>query len=217
MGVASHLGIRLSQYDGRIRAFIPQYEEMLETAAGAVPRRARGIVDLGTGTGALAARCLRQAPQARLLGIDADTEILEMAKRRLGERAQLLCCNFSDMPLPACDAVVASLALHHIPTRNAKSKLYERIFSALRRGGIFISADCYPAANPRLAREQREAWKSHLLNSYTRKQAAALFAAWAREDTYMPLETETALLRASGLAPEVLWRKGSFAVLLGLR
>lgn len=217
MGVASHLGIKLSEYDARIRAFIPQYEEMLETAAGAVPRRARSIVDLGTGTGALASRCLRQAPQARLLGIDADTQILELAKRRLGERAQLLWSNFGDMPLPACDAVVASLALHHIPTPAMKRRVYQRICSALRRGGVFISADCHPAANPRLAREQRQQWKAHLLASYTRKEATALFAAWAREDTYMPLETEIELLRSSGLKPEVLWRKGMFAVLLGLR
>lgn len=217
MGVASHLGIKLSEYDASIRTFIPQYEEMLETAAGALPRRARSIVDLGTGTGALAARCLRHAPRSRLLGIDADTQILEMAKRRLDDRAQLLCCNFGNMPLPACDAVVASLALHHIPTRQAKAKLFRRVSSALRPRGVFISADCYPAASPSLAREQRQQWKSHLLSSYTRKQAAALFASWAREDTYMPLEVEMELLRSSGLAPEVLWRKGMFAVLLGLR
>jgi hypothetical protein len=33
MGVAAHLGIRLREYDARIRTFIPHYEEMLDAAA----------------------------------------------------------------------------------------------------------------------------------------------------------------------------------------
>lgn len=201
----------------RIRTFIPGYEEMLEVAADAVPRSARTIVDLGTGTGALAERCLKKAPRAQLVGIDADGEILKLAERRLGKRACLLRGSFSRTSLPTCDAVVASLALHHIPTRSAKAGLYRRIRAALRPQGAFISVDCQPAANPRVAREQRQAWKTHLLSSYAAKQAAGLLAAWAQEDTYVPLEVELELLRKSGLHTEVLWRKGPFAVILGLR
>lgn len=217
MGVASHLGIKLAEYDLRIRTFIPNYEEMLDVAAGAIPRRARSIVDLGTGTGALAQRCLRRASRARLLGIDADGEILKLAERRLSSRARLLRGSFTRTSLPACDAVAASFALHHIRTRSSKASLYRRIRAALRPGGVFISVDCQPAANRGLASEQHQQWKSHLLSSYSAKQAAALLASWAREDTYVPLEAELDLLRRSGLKPEVLWRKGAFAVLLALR
>ena len=217
MGVASHLGIKLAEYDMRIRTFIPGYEEMLKVAADAVPRSARTIVDLGTGTGALAERCLKKARRAQLVGIDADGEILKLAERRLGKRARLLRGGFTRASLPACDAVVASLVLHHIPTRTSKAGLYRRIRAGLRPRGVFISVDCQPAANPRVAREQRQVWKAHLLFSYTPKQAAALLASWAQEDTYVPLEVELELLRKSGLKTEVLWRKGPFAVILGLR
>jgi tRNA (cmo5U34)-methyltransferase len=216
-GVASHLGIKLEEYDARIRTFIPDYEEMLAAAAGAIPRRSRRIVDLGTGTGALAERCLRQAPGARVLGIDADGEILKLAERRLGGRARLQRGNFTGTSLPACDAVVASFALHHMRTRSGKARLYRRIRSALRPRGVFISVDCQPAANSGLARQQHEAWKTHLLSSYTQREASALLAAWAHEDTYVPLEMELALLRRSGLKPELLWRKGAFAVIMALR
>ena len=34
MSVASHLHIRLDEYDARIRTFIPRYDEMIEAAAG---------------------------------------------------------------------------------------------------------------------------------------------------------------------------------------
>jgi len=216
MGVASHLGIKLAEYDLRIRTFIPNYEADSPRRCRAIPRRARSIVDLGTGTGALAERCLRRAPRARLLGIDADGEILKLAERRLGSRARLLRRSFTRVSLPPCEAVVASFALHHIRSRSSKASLYRRIRAALRPGKIFISVDCQPAANRGLAREQHQQWKSHLLSSYTAKQAVALLASWAKEDTYVPLEAELDLLRRAGLKPEVLWRKGAFAVLLAM-
>ena len=79
MSVAAHLGIRLSEYDARIRTFIPDYDRMLDVAAAAIPRNTRTIVDLGIGTGALASRCLRRAPGARVVGVDADADILALA------------------------------------------------------------------------------------------------------------------------------------------
>jgi len=78
VSVASHLGIRLEEYDARIRTFIPDYDTMLEVAGSLVPPRTRRILDLGIGTGALSAQCLRQAPGARIVGIDADPEVLPL-------------------------------------------------------------------------------------------------------------------------------------------
>src|ERR1041385_7734888 len=116
MGVATHLGIDLAEYDQRIRTFIPHYEEMLDVAAELIPSNARTIVDLGTGTGALAARCVDQASGAHVVGIDSDAGILSAAAGRLQKRGCFLCANFMLAPLPECDAVVASFSLHHIRT-----------------------------------------------------------------------------------------------------
>ena len=111
MSVASHLGIKISEYDARIRTFIPDYEEMLRVAAAAVPRAARTILDLGIGTGALSAACLTVARRAQAFGIDADPEILRVAARRLGRRATLRAGSFTTTPLPASDVTVASFAV----------------------------------------------------------------------------------------------------------
>src|SRR3979409_172184 len=120
MGVASHLGIDLNEYDSRIRTFIPHYEEMLDVAASAVPPHARTIADLGIGTGALSARCRTTAQDARTVGIDVDPDILALAGRRLGARATFHTGSFLRAPLPQSDAVVASFALHHVRTSSAK-------------------------------------------------------------------------------------------------
>ena len=215
MSVATHLGIDLADYDARIRTFIQDYETMLAAAAAIVPPDARTIVDLGTGTGALAAQCLARAPGARIVGIDADGEILQAATKRLGTNATLVNQSFLRAPLPPCDAVVASFALHHVRTRPAKAALYRRVRKALRSRGRFVIVDCHPATARTLARQQRDAWRAHLRESYTPPEADALLAAWAKEDVYVPLDAEMALLRRSGFAVEVIWRNGSFAVIAG--
>jgi ubiquinone/menaquinone biosynthesis C-methylase UbiE len=213
MSVAAHLGIRLDEYDARIRTFIPDYEEMLDVAAAALPRTAHTIVDLGTGTGALAARCLRSASRARIIGIDADTEVLKVAGRRLGRRATFIGASFLRAPVPRCDAIVSSFALHHVRSRAAKAGLYKRLRRALVRGGRLVNVDCQPSSHADIAAAQMTAWRDHLQRRYSAPESRKLLRAWADEDTYVPLETEIVMLRSAGFRVDVLWRKGAFAVL----
>lgn len=214
MSVATHLGIDLAEYDARIRTFIPHYEEMLDVAAAAIDQRSLVIVELGIGTGALSARCLRTAPQARIVGIDADAEILRAAAQRLPVNAKFVCSSFLRAEIPRCDAVVASFALHHVRTRRSKAALYARIAEALKPDGRVVTVDCQPASDVTLARRQREAWKSHLMASYSEREADNYLEAWSHEDFYVPLDSEMELTTRAGFAVEVLWRKDAFAVLL---
>ena len=214
MSVASHLGIAVREYDQRIRTFIPNYAEMLDAAASGLDPAARTIVDLGVGTGALSARCLQYAPAARVIGIDADTAMLPLARQRLGGRASLMTGNFLRSELPPADAVVATLALHHVRTRAAKARLYARIRTALRRGGVLLTGDYHPSENRTRWLAQREQWLQHLQATYTRSKAEQLLRDWSHEDTYVPLRSELALLEKAGFsAVDVVWRRGGFAVI----
>jgi tRNA (cmo5U34)-methyltransferase len=217
MSVAAHLGIRLSEYDARIRTFIPDYEEMIAVAASAVPPDARTILDLGTGTGALSAACLSRARRARAIGIDADAEILTLATRRLGSRATLVPGSFTTTPLPRCDVAVASFSLHHIRTRPAKKALYRRVHAALRRGGVLLIVDCEPAIDPDVRGAQFDAWRAHLRRAYSPREARRLLRAWSHEDVYVPLDEEIGLLRECRFRVEVVWRRGAFAVVRAKR
>lgn len=218
MSVAGHLAIALDEYDDRIRTFVPGYDAMIAVAAGALrwlaapsPR----VVDCGIGTGALAARCVEIRPDARLCGIDQDPEILEAARRRLaatGADVELVAGSFLDVALAPCDAIVASLAFHHVPTEAAKRRFYAACREALRPGGLLISADCFPAVDPAVAASQRDFWLAHLEASYPRDEGELYLTTWAGEDVYFPLADELAWLAAAGLVPEVLWRAGCFAV-----
>jgi tRNA (cmo5U34)-methyltransferase len=218
MAVSSHLKIDLGEYDARIRTFIPHYEEMLDAAVAALGGAGRPIgtvVDLGTGTGALAHLVGKALTRARLVGIDEDPGMLAMAARRLPRRrTTLVHDSFLAAALPRCDAVTASFALHHVEHQQTKKALYRRIHAALRPGGVLVSADCNPSTNPALAATGRVLWRDHLALSYGRREAEAFLEAWSHEDFYLPLATELSLLRAVGLSPDVAWRRDSFAVIV---
>jgi SAM-dependent methyltransferase len=218
MAVSSHLKIALPEYDARIRTFIPDYEEMLDAAAAslvAAERPLRAVVDLGTGTGALLSRVAEVASHAALIGIDEDEGMLAMAARRLAAQApRLIVDDFVRAEMPRCDAITASLALHHIEQRRTRKALYARARKALRAGGVLVSADCHPAANPALAAAGRAAWHAHLASSYGPRKAESFLQAWAGEDFYVPLDVELELLQSAGFTTDVFWRKGAFAVIV---
>jgi len=221
--VAEHLKIRLPEYDRRIRTFIPYYEELLSAVAGVVAlARARRplVVDLGIGTGALAARCLKVAPRASVLGLDRDPEMLAVAARRLGKQRgghRFVAGDFARVPLPTCDAIVATLALHHVHSVRAKRRLYRRCFQALRRGGVLASGDAFLSGATASRRAEMARWRAHLRQWYSARETQAYFAAWAREDRYLPLAVEMELLGSAGFRVDVPWRRAPFGVVAGFK
>lgn len=220
MSVASHLGIRVRDYDRRIRTFIPHYEAMLDAAAATVAATGRPaplILDLGIGSGALAASCLSAVPRAQIIGIDEDESMLALAHKRLGAHVMTLTGNVLSTPFPRCDAITASFSLHHIATRRQKARLYAKCFAALKPGGLFVNADCALASDPALQKLGRDAWHSHLRRAYTTAHATTFLRAWGKEDTYFTLEAERELMHSAGFSVDVVWRHDAFAVVAGFR
>jgi SAM-dependent methyltransferase len=220
MGATAHLGIKFGAYDATIASLIPHYKALLEAAAEAVDATARkspAVVDLGTGSGALAAEILKVRPRARLIGIDADASMLEAARRRLKGRIDTITDNFERARIPRCDVVSASFSLHHVATGRRKAALYKRCFASLRDGGVFVSADCFLSSSAKLRQRNHQAWLDHLQKRYSKAKAERFLRTWAKEDVYFSLDRELELLKEAGFSTEVTWRQDSFAVVVGLK
>jgi SAM-dependent methyltransferase len=224
MSVASHLALSPAKYDVRIRSLIPLYDELITEVAralGHASRPVRVVVDLGIGTGALARACLDHAPGARVWGIDADADMMAIARARLGGRTRRVTMtngSFLDAALPRCDAIVASYSLHHIRTARAKLEFYRRCHRALRPGGVLINGDCAPASTPRGFARDLDVWFSHLGKTFGgRTKGRRVYESWAEEDVYVPLDEEINLLKRAGFAVDVPWRRSPFAVIVGCR
>lgn len=120
--VASHLGMAADEYDETIRAVQSRAtsgcsQPSCRWLEGHVPPGGL-VVDLGAGTGGLSAAILAALPDVRVQLVDIDPNMLDVGAARYSAfdgRFELRLGRFDD-DLPQCDAVVASLALHHVET-----------------------------------------------------------------------------------------------------
>ena len=220
--VRRHLRVEIDAYDRAIRGFVPGYDEMLRVAAERIGAAGEGcaVLELGAGTGALSEAILRNESVGAVMLVDADPEMLSRARARLapfGGRARFRAASWDD-PFPPCDAVAASLTLHHIPSMDRKRALYRRVCGALPPGGIFVNADVTMPAAP----EEREAvygaWTAHMAAwGIDEERAQRHFAEWSEEDTYFPLEDELAAMTAAGFDARRVWSAGPVSVLTGTK
>jgi tRNA (cmo5U34)-methyltransferase len=211
--VLTHLGLAASDYDAAIRRYIGGYDQLLAEVVSLVDGE---VIDLGAGTGALSAAVLAGKPTTRVKLVDIDPAMLEVARDRLapfGDRVTVANALFMDGLTP-CDAVVASLSLHHVADLGDKRALYRRIYEVLRPGGVLAIADItlHDAGSARA--RMVDAWAAAMAeHGIDRAEADALFAKWAPEDRYYSLAQEMLILRDAGFdAPECFWKQGPSTV-----
>ena len=218
--VEGHLKLRVAEYDELIRQLVPAYPAMraaqLDLLALRLATDGGRVSDLGGGTGALAAAIAEKFPRATVEIWDTDPTMLDTARTRcaaFGDRVRYVARSFYE-PLPACDAVAASISLHHVKEMTAKAAIYRNIFSALGPGGIFVNADAAVPAGRVLRVRAFRLWAEGMRPyGIGETEARGHFASWEREDFYPPLIVELRLLAEAGFAePECFWREAAAAV-----
>ena len=106
-----------SSYDALVPRICPDYELGLDAIVNSIPARARGILELGSGTGNLTVRLAQKFPDAVIVGIDKDAKMLESAreKTRNYKNVHLNEGVFPFINFGRFDAVVSSLLFHLLP------------------------------------------------------------------------------------------------------
>ena len=216
--VRKHLRLGSDAYDEAIRRFIPGYEAMLAVAADAVAAaQPKLVLDLGAGTGALSEALLERRGIGTVELLDVDPEMMGQSRQRLGrfgDRVRFTLRSY-DEPLSASDAFAASLSLHHIPTIEAKSAFYARVFGALSLGGVFVNADANMPVDAAERDRLYRYWADHLVASgIAEDRAWQYFEEWSEEDTYLPMEAELAELESIGFEAGCVWRDGPIGVVV---
>ena len=91
------------------------------------------VLDIGCGTGRVTEALLALVPQGRVWALDASADMVDLARRRLGERAHVWCQDVLDLDLDEpVDAIVSTATLHWVTDHD---RLWARVARALRRGG----------------------------------------------------------------------------------
>ncbi|MFT4035059.1 MAG: class I SAM-dependent methyltransferase [Patulibacter sp.] len=177
-----------------IRQELPEYDtlqaQVVQATDGLPVRR---ILDLGVGTGETSRRLLLAYPAATVVAIDADGELLRIAREQLGERAELRLGDlFEPLPHGPFDLIVSSLSFHTLRPAD-RSRVIARAQRALRPQGRLVIADAItpgimlPGTPPLDDREPDR------------------------------LETLAERMREAGLATRTIWSSAELAVVVGTR
>jgi ubiquinone/menaquinone biosynthesis C-methylase UbiE len=138
----------------------PATLEVLDEIAPEVEAGANRILDIGCGTGALAAAAVRRWPQVRLTGIDASAGMLDVARRALAglppdqrARVDLVHAPADALPFPdgTFDLAVTTFVLQLVPSAYRALREARRVlrpggtlaFAAWLEGGRFGADDAY--------------------------------------------------------------------------
>lgn len=98
------------------------------------------VLDIGCGTGILAARALERFPGCRVCGLDLCAPMLKQAARRLDERLALVQADSERLPFPndSFDVVLNTNCFHHFPNQPRAVGEMHRV---LRSGGEALIVD----------------------------------------------------------------------------
>jgi len=175
--VRNHFQEEARQFDEIIIKLIPYYDQMIDALVNALPfdkQQPIRIIDLGCGTGTISLAIKKQFPNAIITCLDMAPNMLEMTNSKLtqyGDDIEYIEAAFADDNFAQkYDAVVSSLALHHLVTDNDKQNYYKLIYESLNPGGVFYNADVILGESEAQQIEYLEKWKEFMLRSVSEEE-----------------------------------------------
>lgn len=130
---------------------------LAEVARAALGNLAPRLLDLGCGTGALAELVLGEIPGAQLTCVDLSPRMVETARLRLGDQADVLLADAERLPFhdSTFDVAWCNDSFHHYPD---PERAVFQTWRVLVPGGTLVVGDVW---QPALARALMNTWMPH--------------------------------------------------------
>jgi tRNA (cmo5U34)-methyltransferase len=202
--IKDHFEGEAKAWDSIVLERVPHYREMLDTLVSMLPfqkDKSISVADLGAGSGTIGYLIKSRFPNARIKCIDLSPSMLETAREKLSgfldidyEQADLSKYEFKDK----FDAIVSSLALHHLDPNMNKAEFYKKAYKALNSGGIFVNADIILGSDDATQKFYLSKWKEFLLKHLSEEKTEENHQRYLREDRPNMLLTEIEWLKNAG-------------------
>ena len=223
--VHQHFEDEAREFDQVIQTLIPYYDQMLDALISALPfvsTEPIAVLDLGCGTGTVAACVLKAFPRATVTCLDFSARMIELAQAKLSGYAnvQYVVQDFQDFAFEqGVDVVLSSLALHHLETDDEKRAFYEKVYRALKPGGCFYNADAVLGSGEALQAAYLAKWKAFMQKRISAEEIERKWMPkYQVEDHPARLLEQLAWLTAIGFSDvDVLWKYYNFAVYGGIK
>lgn len=210
-------------YDQNRRRFIPCFDEFYAGATSflaasiAAPKR---VLDLGAGTGLLAAYWLQHFAQAEYVLVDVAEDMLQQARERFAGNGNVSCLAMDyrrELPAGEFDAIVSALSIHHLEDAD-KEGLFARIHAKLPAGRLFVNYDQFCAETPEMSRWFDAHWHAQIAQSGLSAQEMARWQERKKLDRECSEQAQVAMLRRAGFTlVQGIYSCRKFAVLAAIK
>lgn len=133
---------RLDGYEEHMSPWAEAYCYMAKLVDEQLPEDGK-VLDLGCGTGLELDELFWLRPEAKVTGIDLAASMLEKLHEKHGDKnLELICDDYftQEFEQESFDLAVSVESLHHFKAEK-KQELYQKLYTALRPGGVFLLAD----------------------------------------------------------------------------
>lgn len=224
MNIQQAFNAAAADYDQLRRILIPCFDDFYGTAVGVIPFNRMAplrVLDLGAGTGLYSGMVQYAFPNAEFTLLDLASEMLEKAKTRfskMGKSPRILTGDYVETDLEGLyDLVISGLSIHHLSDSD-KERLYQRIYNALKPGGMFINADQVLGKTPELEQRYRQQWLDSVRALGISDEELKAAKKRMEYDRTATLDAQLGWLEAAGFQDIDCWYKNySFAVFGGYR
>jgi len=209
--VEKHFDAMAKDFEKVKRKVIPGYRDLencIFSYLPFTPSRKIAVLELGTGTGALALDVLKHFPRATYTGIDFSSKMLEIASHRLRKCDQRVMLENADLNrikiAGEFDVIISLFTIHHIIN---KKGLFKHLYTLLKPGGCFFYGDVAVSKNQRLEKCFIENWKAFMTRSGLPKgKIGRVIEDHRQYDHPEPLETQLHILKAAKFKSyDIVW------------
>jgi len=209
-GMDAFFTARVDTYEEHMLA---SWKEVYPLFASLLPDGAREVLDLGCGTGLELDALFARRNDLRVVGVDLTPAMLDRLRAKpYAASLELIQGDYFLVPLGSArfDAALSFETLHHFPY-GKKLGLYQRLFEALRPGGVYLECD-YMCDT----REQEDFFQAEAAR--LRREAGLPADAYVHYDTPLTVERQKELLTLAGFSPiEELYNDGGTVILRAWR
>jgi trans-aconitate 2-methyltransferase len=153
------------------------------------------VIDAGCGSGRVTEALIARLPTGRVIGVDQSASMIDAARERLGDRAELHVADLAGLDLGLqADAILSTATFHWIADHDA---LFARLHAHLRPGGLLV-AQCGGQGN--IASVHAAAREVMAIEPY-----APSFEGWRGPWNFAAPDETEARLRAAGFAQARAW------------
>lgn len=208
-----------NDFDNLMCKIIPDYfyfqQKLVDTLPFVENRRFR-VIDLGCGTGNIGKLIADKYPNAEIVCVDFSDEMLKSAADKIGNRAVYVKADFNQFEFEGrFDAVVSSLALHHLESYDDKIKFYKKMYAAMNEGSVHLNFENVLSESAEIQKINISGWRKYMQNSFSDDDIDNIWLAGYYDDDHpITLSEHGKIMRELGFVDfDVILKEYCFALL----